>query len=90
MAKNPPANAGDTGSVPGWGRSPGEGNVSLLQYSCLENPMNKEAWKTAIHGVTRVGHGLVTKQQFPHKRLTTTISLPLLLFCLSPNAMEVE
>ena len=38
----------------------------------LENPMDKEAWKTAIHGVTRVGHGLVTKQQLPHKLLTTT------------------
>ena len=37
-------NAGDTGSVPGSGRSPGEGNGNLLQYSCLENPMNGGAW----------------------------------------------
>ena len=37
MVKNPPANAGDVGSVPGSGRSPGEGNGHLLQYSCLEN-----------------------------------------------------
>ena len=38
VVKNPPANAGDTGSIPGWGRSPGEGNGNPLQYSCLENP----------------------------------------------------
>ena len=37
MAKNPPAKAGDTGSIPGWGRSPGGGNGNPLQYSCLEN-----------------------------------------------------
>ena len=38
--KNPPANAGDVGSIPGLGRSPGEENVNPLQYSCLENPMD--------------------------------------------------
>ena len=37
-------NAGDLGSIPGWGRSPGEGNGNPLQYSCLENPMDGEAW----------------------------------------------
>ena len=44
MVKNPPANAGDTGSTPGSGRSPGEGNVNPLQYFCLGNPMDKGAW----------------------------------------------
>ena len=44
MVKNPPANAEDLGSVPGLGRSPGEGNGYPLQYSCLENPMEGEAW----------------------------------------------
>ena len=47
MVKNPPANAGDArdaGSVPGSGRSPGEGDDKLLQYSCLENPVNRGAW----------------------------------------------
>ena len=37
-------NAGDPGLIPGWGRSPGEGNGNLLQYSCLENPMDRGAW----------------------------------------------
>ena len=41
--KNPPANAEDTGLIPGWGRSPGEGNGNPLQYSCLENPMDRGA-----------------------------------------------
>ena len=38
------SNAGDLGSIPGWGRSPGEGNGNPLQYSCLENPMDRAAW----------------------------------------------
>ena len=42
VVKNPPANAGDAGSVPGSGRSPGEGNGNPLQYSCLGNPMDRE------------------------------------------------
>ena len=45
-------NAGDEGSIPGLGRSPGEGNGTPLQYSCLENPMDRGAWKAAVHGVT--------------------------------------
>ena len=44
VVKNLPANAGDTGSIPGWGRSPGEGNGNPLQCSCLENPMDRGAW----------------------------------------------
>ena len=51
----------ETGSVPGLGRSPGEGNGNPLQYSCLGNPMDRGAWQATVHGVTRVGHGLVTK-----------------------------
>ena len=51
--KNPPTNAGDTGLIPGSGRSPGEGNGNPLQYSCLENPMDKEAWQATVHGVTK-------------------------------------
>ena len=43
MVKNPPANAGDTGSIPGLGRSPGDGNGSPLQYSCLGNPMDRRS-----------------------------------------------
>ena len=44
--------AGDAGLVPGSGRSPGEGNGNLLQYFCLENPMNKGAWRATVHRVT--------------------------------------
>ena len=56
MVKNPPANAGDTGdvgSIPGLGRSPGGGHGNPLQYSCLENPMDRRAWWAAVHGVAK-------------------------------------
>ena len=51
--KNPPGNAGDTGSIPGSGRSSGEGNGNLLQYSCLGNPMDRGAWWATVHGVAK-------------------------------------
>ena len=50
--KNLPDNAGDTGLIPGLGRSPGEGNGSPLQYSCLGNPMDRGVWWAAVYGVT--------------------------------------
>ena len=56
MVKNLPANAGDVGSIPGLGRSPGEGNGNPLQYSCLEISMDREAWWALVHEVARVGH----------------------------------
>ena len=46
-------NAGDPDSIPGSGRSPGEGNGTPLQYSCLENPMDREAWWATVHGVAK-------------------------------------
>ena len=54
VVKNLPANAGDLGSIPRLGRSPGEGNGSLLQYSCLENPVDRgpgRLWYVELHGV---------------------------------------
>jgi len=45
------------------GRSPGEGNGNPLQYSCLENPMDRGAWQATVHGVTRVRHNLATKEK---------------------------
>ena len=51
MVKNPPANAGDAGSIPGSGRSPVEGNGNPLQNSCLENPMDGGAWQATVPGV---------------------------------------
>ena len=59
--KDLPANAGDTGhsrSVPGSERSPGEGNGNPFQYSCLENPMDREAWWATVRGVTKSQTGL--------------------------------
>ena len=46
----PPANVGDAGLIPGWRRSSGGGNSNPLQYSCLENPMHREAWWATVHG----------------------------------------
>ena len=54
VVKNPPANAGDirdAGSVPGLGRSPGAGNGCPLQYSCLENSMDRGAWQTMVYKI---------------------------------------
>ena len=56
MVKNLSADAGDLGdtsSIPGWGRSPGEGNGNPLQYSCLENPMDRGAWWVTVHRITK-------------------------------------
>ena len=63
VVKNPPANVGDVGSSRGLERSPREGNGNPLQYSCLENPMDRGAWHAIDHGVERVRHDLVIKQQ---------------------------
>ena len=53
MLKNLPASAGDTGSIPGPGRSPGGGNGNPFQYSCLQNPMGRGAWWATVHGVAK-------------------------------------
>ena len=61
MVKNPFASAGDVRLILESGGSPGEGNGNPLQYSCLENLMDRGAWQATVHGVTRVGHNLATK-----------------------------
>ena len=56
VVKNPPANAGDArdaGSIPGLGKSPGVGSGNPLQYSCLQNPMDREAWQATVHGAAK-------------------------------------
>ena len=66
VRKKLPANAGtagDAGSIPGSGRSPGGGQGNPLQHSCLENPMNRGAWWARVHRVAKVRHNLATKQQ---------------------------
>ena len=55
VVKNPPANAGDAGTIPGSGRFTGERNVNSLQYSCLENSMDRGAWWTRVYGVEKSG-----------------------------------
>ena len=64
MVKNPPSNTGNirvAGSIAGSGRSPGGGNGNPLQYSCLGNPMDREAWCATVHGSQRVRVDLATE-----------------------------
>ena len=61
--KEPTCSAGDVGSIPGSGVSPGEGNGNPHQYSFPGDPTDRGAWQAVVHGVTRVGHDLATKQQ---------------------------
>ena len=63
VGKESACNAGDLGSIPGSGRSPGEGNGNALQYSSLENPMDRGAWQATGHGVASIGHDLATKER---------------------------
>ena len=69
VGKESACSARDPCLIPGWGRSPGEGNDKPLQYSCLENPMDRGAWRATAHGVARVGHDLVTKPRLFLSRL---------------------
>ena len=62
MVKNPPANAGDArdmGLIPGWGSSPGARHCNLLQYSYLENPMERGAWRATVDSVTQSSYALL-------------------------------
>ena len=63
MVKNPPANAGSEGSIPWSRRSPEEENDNTLQYSFLENPVDREAWRATAHRVTKSQHDLGTEQE---------------------------
>ena len=63
VIKNLPASAGEAGSIPGSERSPGEGNDSPLECSCLGNATDRGTWQPVVHGSQRAGHDLVTKQQ---------------------------
>ena len=53
VVKTPPANAGDKGSIPGWERSSGGRNGNPLQYTCLENPVDRGGWRATVHRVTK-------------------------------------
>ena len=69
VSKESACNAGDPGSIPGLGRSPGEGNGNPLQYSFLENLMDRGPWRATAHGVARVRQDLVTKSSPPRASL---------------------
>ena len=69
--KEPARNLGDPGSIPGWGRSLGEGNDNPLQYSCLENAMDGGAWQATVHGVTKSRTQLRTS--LPHYKVMSSL-----------------
>ena len=72
MVKNPSISEGDIrdmGSIPGLGRSPGGGCGNPLQYSCLEDPMDRGTWQAAVHGVTKSQTGLRDEAQHTLKRV---------------------
>ena len=78
VVKNLPANAGDTGLIPGSGRSSGVGNGNPLQYSCLGNPRDRGAWQATVHGVAK------SRTQLSDQTTTTLgnhKSVGLILFC---------
>ena len=86
VVKNSPDNAGDkrdTGLIPGLGRSPGAANSNPLQYSCLENPKDRRAWRVTVHGVTKSWTQL--------KQLRSSI-MPLITFniFLQSNVLEIN
>ena len=73
--KNPSVREGDirdVGSIPGLGRSPGEGNGDPLQYSCLENPMDRGAWQAMVHSVAKSWTQLKQLSTHTHKQAGTT------------------
>ena len=65
VVKKSACNTGDMGSIPGLGRSPGKGNGNPLQYSCLDNFMDRRAWRATIHGFAKAGHDVGTKSHQP-------------------------
>ena len=77
MVKNLPASTGDSGLIPGLGRSSGEGNGNPLHYSCLENLMDRGAWWATVYGVAKeLDTTLATKQQqCPFTKLSVQIVL---------------
>ena len=72
--KEPPANAGDAASIPGLGKSTGEGTGNPLQYSCLPNPMDRGAWRAAVHGIAKVRQDLATEQRILLRHVRTNVT----------------
>ena len=92
MVKNPPVNAGDTrevGSIPRLGRSAGEGSGNPLQYSCLENPMDRRAWWATVHGITKSWTQL-SECVHTHTHIHTSISVDCYATNLTDAAMKIH
>ena len=70
VCKESACKAGDLGLIPGWGKSSGEGNGNPLQYSHLENSIDRAAWQATVHGISRVRHDLMTKSSPPPPHLS--------------------
>ena len=81
-------NVGHPGSVPGLGRSPGGGNGNPLQYSCLENPMDRGDWWATVLGVSRVGHNLETNPP-PNRGITHVCLSPARLLNTDPDTRSM-
>ena len=64
-SEEPICDAGDSGSIPGLGRPPGEGNGNSLHYSCLGNPTDRGPWQVTVYGAARIRHDLATKPKPP-------------------------
>ena len=77
VVENPPANAGDVGLISGLGRSPGEVKGNPLQYSCLENPVDRGAWRATVHGITKSWTPLkqLSMHAFPHETKSVYIGI---------------
>ena len=81
------SNVGDLGSIPGLGRSPGEGNGNPLQYSCLENPMDRGAWRATVHGVAKSRTRLSDFTSLHFNTISSSDENTFLSTCL-PNSLQ--
>ena len=75
-SKESACNEGDLGLIPGSGRSPGGGQGNALQYSCLENPMDRGAWQTTVHGVSKTQTRLSDQAQHSTAAVVYNYALP--------------
>ena len=73
MVKNLPTDAGEVGSVPGLGRSPGKGNGNQLQYACLGNPKDRGVWRASVHGIVKE---LDTTQRLNNNICSNIVHIP--------------
>ena len=89
VVKESACNSGDSGSIPGSGKCPGEGNGNPLQYSCLENPVDRGAWQAIVHRVESVRQDLETKKtEGGINYLITSLSLPSVAISLNSKILR--